>query len=447
MKGEIEACFRDFVSSLQIARLYPAWHPEFKKSIDKAYISLQEALSAREGLVMGIVGEELVFEKEIFFALSKIGKSTILYLKERGIERIEFLRGLENEELGKFIAFLVTPKEELNKSTEESLSLLGIKNIIAGKIKVSSSTPSISNVEKLMDYFAIYEDSLDKVTHSLDTVLNEEALDQLVLRFNLANVMDNLLGRYQDFLSFGTMKRFDTRTYFHTMNVSILSMYFSSKIGFSKEEILDIGTAALFHDIGKLYISRKIIKKSTRLTEDEFTKIKNHVILGTEILLKYVDVLGILPVLICFEHHLKYDLSGYPKLSFYQRPHILSMIVSICDVYDALSQRRSYKNDYPPKMIYDLMMRNKGRAFEPQLLDRFFKVIGVWPVGTIVRLNDGRIAVVREENEDDIFSPRVEVIRPPDKKETIDLITTGGKFKIEDSLDLLNEGKEYLALI
>ena len=108
-------------------------------------------------------------------------------------------------------------------------------------------------------------------------------------------------------------------------------------------------------------------------------------------------------------------------------------------MYDALSQRRSYKNDYPPNMIYDLMMREKGRAFEPQLLDKLFKIIGVWPVGTIVRLSDGRIAVVREENEDDIFSPKVEVISPLDKKETIDLKKEEAKIKIERSLNPLSE--------
>jgi hypothetical protein len=100
-------------------------------------------------------------------------------------------------------------------------------------------------------------------------------------------------------------------------------------------------------------------------------------------------------------------------------------------------------------MIYEIMMREKGTAFEPQLLDKFFKIIGVWPIGTIVALNDGRIAVVRQENEDDIFSPKVEVISPPDpdKKETIDLKATKDKIKIERFLSPFKEGKDYFSLI
>ncbi|MCX5703159.1 MAG: HD domain-containing protein [Candidatus Omnitrophica bacterium] len=447
MEDKIEVSFKELISTLQIAKLYPDWHPQFKKAIDKAYLSLKDALSEREELVIGIIGEELAFEKEIFFGLSKMTKPTILYLKGRGIERIVFSRGLEKEELNKFIAFLVTPKEEMGHQPQEALSLLGIKNIVVGKIKASPSAPLEDKVKKSIDYLSIYEDCLDKVTDSLSTVLDENKIDSLALRFTVSNMMENLLGRHQDFLTLGTIKRYDARTFSHVLNVSILSMYFSSKVGFAKEEVLEIGTAALFHDIGKIYISRKIIQKPQGLTEEEFGIMKSHVVVGAQILLKHVGALGVLPAVVSFEHHLRYNLSGYPKLSFPRQPHIASLIVTICDVYDALSQRRGYKGDYPPEMIYDLMMREKGTTFEPQLLDKFFKIMGVWPVGTIVSLSDARIAVVREENEDDISSPKVEVIAGKDKQEMIDLRAVKEKVKIERSLNILKEGKEYLSLI
>jgi len=450
MLEKIENSFKDLISCLQIARLYPDWHPEFKKSTDKAFASLQDVLGERQDLVIGIIGEELAFEKEIFFELSKIVKPAILFLKEKGIERIQFLRGLKNEELSKFITFLIAPKEESKHEPQEELILLGIKNIVVGKIKVSASSSLAANVEsaeQAISYLNTYEAALGNVTDSLENMLDAKAIDRLALRLTVNNVMDSLLGRYQEFLNFATIKRHDVKTFSHIINVSILSMFFSSKLGFSKENVLDIGTAALFHDIGKLYISRKILQKPAKLTEEEFTKIKSHVTTGAQILLKYVDDLGTLPVVICFEHHLKYDLSGYPKISFYQRPHIASQIVSICDVYDALTQRRGYKNDYPPKMIYDLMTKEKGTGFSPELLEHFFKIMGVWPVGTIVSLNDGRIAVVREENEDAIFSPKVEVIAPSERRGMIDLKATRDENRIEHSLNPLNEGKEYLPLI
>jgi putative nucleotidyltransferase with HDIG domain len=259
--------------------------------------------------------------------------------------------------------------------------------------------------------------------------------------------MEHLIKEHQEFLRLTTLKRYDPSTFVHLLNVSILAMHFASKMGFGRDVILDIGVAALFHDIGKLYISRNILRKKDRLTDEEFGRIKSHTVMGAEILLKYVDALGILPVVVAFEHHLKYDLRGYPKLSFTHKPNIASLMVSICDVYDALSERRGYKADYPPDMIYEIMMKEKGTSFEPKLVDMFFEFIGVWPIGSIVALSDGRVAVVLDENEDDITSPKVEVIHPVDRKEIINLKEERGRIKVERYLNPWKEGKDFLHLI
>ncbi len=452
MPAKFETAFRDLISCLQTAKLYPDWHPEFKKSIDKAFLVVEELLKERDSLVIGIVGEELAFEKEIFFELSRMVQPVITLLKERGIERLEFIRGLKKEELGHFIRTLTAPKEGLKHDFQEELIRLGVRSISAGKIKGKEGLPAESakaaeEAQGSVNFLSAYDESLDKVTDSVEKILNQEEIDHLTLRFTVSHVLENLVGRYQEFLNFATVKRYDPKTFSHIINVSILSMYFASKLGFPKEEVLELGIAALFHDIGKLYISRGILKKPARLTEDEFAKIRNHVVLGAQILLKYVDTLGVLPVVICFEHHLKFDLSGYPKLAYPRKPHIASLIVTICDVYDALSQRRNYKNDYPPKMIYELMMKEKGMTFEPVLLDKFFKFFGVWPVGTIVSLNDESIAVVREVNEGDIFSPKVEIMAPAGKKGFLDLKGAQNELRIERSLNPLTEGKPYLGLV
>jgi putative nucleotidyltransferase with HDIG domain len=237
------------------------------------------------------------------------------------------------------------------------------------------------------------------------------------------------------------IKRRDLYTFTHLLNVTILSMHFASRLGFIREDVMEIGLSALFHDIGKMYIA-DLVKKAGELTGEEFSKIKSHAILGAELLLKYSDNLGIAPVVVAFEHHLGYDLKGYPKTPFNRKPHQISYIVSICDVYDALLSRRSYKWDYPPDMVYDIMMKQRGKLFEPDLLDEFFRIMGVWPVGTIVVLSDGRVAVVRKENYDDVFLPVIEIIS--DKAETIDLKENKGAMKIEKFLNPLGEGKEYL---
>jgi putative nucleotidyltransferase with HDIG domain len=242
------------------------------------------------------------------------------------------------------------------------------------------------------------------------------------------------------------MKHYDEVTFGHLVNVSILSMYFSWKLGFAKDDFLDISTAALFHDIGKIFISRKIIKKPGGLSVGEFAAMKSHTILGAQILMGYSESLGVISPIVAFEHHLRYDLKGYPKLRFAQAPHTSSLIVSICDVYDALTQRRSYKRDYPPDMIYQLMNREKGGLFHPQLLDRFFQIFGVWPIGTVLLLSNKAIAIVREQNQNDIFNPIVEIVLPQNDRRLLNL-KEDKSVRIEKFLSPLSEGKDYLHLI
>lgn len=453
MSDKFEDSFKDLLASLQTLKFYGDKHPIFKKAVDRAYQSLQDALAAREELVIGIIGEELALGKDILFDLSKSVRPTIMYLKDRGIEKIVFYRGVQKEELEKFITFLAMPKDEIKKETQDYLSFMGIKNIAAGKLKMaaadaaSDSGPFVIPKQFLGNLKFLYEDSLKKVSDSLTGILNSQEVEAATLKFSMHNIMENLQTNYQEFLKLTTLKRYSLETYVHLLNVSILAMHFSSKIGFNKEDVLDIGIAALFHDTGKLYISRKVLGKKERLTEEEFSQIKSHTVLGAEILLKYVDSFGMLPVVVSFEHHLKFDMTGYPKVPFLQKPHVASLIVSICDVYDALFQRRGYKLDYSPDMIYNVMIKEKGTAFEPMLLEKFFRLMGVWPVGSIVSLSNGSVAVVRDEHEDDITSPRVEVIYPADKKEIIDLKERKGTVKIERFLNPWKEGKEFLHLI
>ena len=440
MLQQIEEALKDFMSAIQVSRLYSDWHPEFNKGIEKSFLSLDKVLSEKQEIVIGIVGEEIAFENEIFFNLSKTSKSIIQYLKERGIERIGFCRGLEEDELAKFVSFLAVSKDEIRVDPQNELQALGVKNIVAGKIKAGGV--SGENITKTVDYFSLYDESLKKVTQSIDNVINGEELDHISFHLTVQDVMDNLLGKYQELLNFAAVQRYDVKTFSHILNVSILSMYFSSRLGFSKDAVRAIGVAALFHDIGKIYISRKIIRKPGALTEQEFDKIKNHVILGAELMLEYVDNLGMLPVVVSYEHHLKYDRSGYPKSTFPCKPHIASLIVSICDVYDALSARRSYKADYPPQVIYEIMMKDRGKAFEPFLLDKFFRLIGVWPIGSKVVLSDGRVGLVKEENEDDILSPKVEI---EENKEIVDLKLLKDTLKIERYINPHVQPKEEQA--
>jgi len=444
MREKIEEFLKNLFSSWQVAKIYETQHPSFATSIDKTYKSLQEILATKGDLVIGILNEEIASGEDIFFELSKKTISSIEYLKNLEIERITFHNAVSKEELIGFISFLITPIEEIGLSPEEYLTSQSIKNIEVGKIKGSAQGSRGQIGDKKKETLLYYENCLDKLSQSLVNLADKDSVDSLGFKFVSGNIMENLIGNYQIFFDLIKTKGHDVTTFMHILNVSILAMYFSHKLGFSKDDCLDIGMAALLHDMGKIYITRKIIQKPGKLDKNEFDQIKSHTILGAEILLKYVDTLTILPVVVAFEHHLRYDLTGYPKLAFPRKLHVASMIVAICDEYDALTQKRSYKNDYPPELIYAIMTEGRGTRFSPELLDNFFKFMGVWPKGTVVELEDKRIAIVREINEDDIFSPKIEVVSGG-PREIVDL--KKGRGKIKCSLNPLNEGKRYLTYL
>jgi HD-GYP domain-containing protein (c-di-GMP phosphodiesterase class II) len=446
MLEKIKIALLSLSSAIQAGKIYSKDHPSFREFIVRAFKALHDVLSRKKELVIGIVEDELAWEGEIFFSLSQKLNALVLYLQEKDIERVIFLQDLNEEELSSFVLYLIDREKRGVADAHESLTALGVRNIRAGKIRAlatqQAGAEDVSRTKKKRQ-----NKTVQNVSRVIENVLNEEDVDYMELKFNVLNYMEDYLGRRKEFLDLVSIKKKDLNTFLHLLNVSIISMFVSSKLGYSQEDVLELGIAGLFHDIGKLAISRRILKKPSKLREDEFYKMKHHTTHGAGILVKYSDAVGKLPAVVSYEHHLRYDMKGYPRLAHPCKPHVASMIVSMCDVYDALAQRRSYKKDFPPKKIYDIMMEGSGTSFEPELLASFFRVLGVWPIGTILSLSNRRIAIVRKTNNKDIFNPVVEIIHPKKSRNMIDLSDEGTKLKITKSLNPFKEGKKYLEMI
>ena len=387
----------------------------------------------------------LAWEGENFPSLSNTIKPLIRYLQDRGIKYLVFQRGLKKSEFTHFITLLIAMHKDESYNISNILAEEHIQHIRTEKsLNDIDATPEVKKHDHFMKGTG---NPLEIVAQITETVLREESIDKEVLRDRIKRIRDSFSGTRHEFLDLASMKEKDIITFLHLLNVSILSMHFSSKLGYSIEDVLDIGISALFHDIGKLYISKKIQVKEFQGEEEGFFKIQHHTIYGANILLKYSDSIGIMPFVVAYDHHIRHDLLGYPRLSFPIRPHTTSAIVSICDVYDSLAQRSSYKKDFSPLDIYNTMIKEREIHFDPHLLDRYFQVMGVWPKGTLVNLSDGSIAVVREANEKNIFAPKVEVVSPPGQVGLIDLSVESLDMKIEFSLNPFAEGKKYLSFI
>ena len=163
------------------------------------------------------------------------------------------------------------------------------------------------------------------------------------------------------------------------------------------------------HDIGKVRTPLEILNKPDKLTDDEFAIMKRHIVDGAEILRKTPDIPTLAPV-VAFEHHLRLDGSGYPDGVTRPSLNLGTMLCSIADVYDAMRSQRAYQQAFPTDRILEVLKRNDGKQFDQHLVRRFVQLIGIYPVGNLVRLNTGEVAVVRSIHAPDPYRPQVRVL-------------------------------------
>jgi HD-GYP domain-containing protein (c-di-GMP phosphodiesterase class II) len=170
------------------------------------------------------------------------------------------------------------------------------------------------------------------------------------------------------------MKLADEYTYTHMVNVCILTMSQAESLGFPSEHLFQIGVAAILHDAGKLFIPSEILNKPGKLTNEERLIVETHSLRGASFILKH-DSFPKLAVLGALEHHIKYDGTGYPSIPTAYQPNIISQMIAIADVFDAMRTRRSYKEPKPVQDIVNVLQKERGSAYHPQLVDNFLKLI------------------------------------------------------------------------
>lgn len=419
---------------MQLLKMYGPEHPKFQAGISTAYQILEQILLKRQELAIAVIGNELASGEDIFFDLSKKLSDFINLLAGRGIEKVSFKEGVEKNEFKDFFLFFFqVGKKEF--SWEHYSQSKGIKNIEAGKIRMpSSEKQNKEGAPVSRDLLQkVYSKSASLLSSSLAGLVKGEAINFADFNKVVAGLMRGVGYHYLEFLKLARLKEKDVITFSHALNVSFLAFTFSRNLGFSDFLCRKIAFAALFHDIGKLYVSDKLLK-GKRLNQAEKEKIQKHSFLGAGLLLQHRQQLGELAPVVAFEHHLRFDLTGYPKFKFSRRLHLASMLVSLCDVYDAMSQRRSYKESYAPDKIYESMEAEKGGQFDAGLFDAFFRFMGVWPNGVTVLLSDGRKAKVENQNQDDIWLPKVKIFSE-DNPEVINLKKDKTFLKIEKAID------------
>jgi len=202
---------------------------------------------------------------------------------------------------------------------------------------------------------------------------------------------DDILGNLTE------IQGYDDYTFHHCINTTIIGLVLGIASGYSENKLLELGMGVLMHDIGKIKVPESILNKKTPLLAEEFGEIKHHTTYGFDILRKNND-LSLLSAHIAFQHHERWDGSGYPRGLKGSELHEYGRLAAIADVYEALTSKRVYRNAIEPNEAYEYIISQGNKHFDPQVLEIFKRHIAVYPSGSGVLLSNGQRGNVVKQN-------------------------------------------------
>ena len=367
-----------FAHSLGVMTLYPEGHPSREKAVDAAFDELN-GLTSPDGppAAFTFLEDEVVFGREPLRELKSWdwGKRLVA----AGIQRLEFERKVTREEFDSFLQEVLARLmlSSIDTSEARQMRSLGIRFGAVGLQGQESLGTTLDAVLASLP------------TTTLDLTLGEEAetfkwlqsevqsggsVPLLEAEAVVRSLSVAMHGDSRMLLPLLKLKEFDQYTTTHSLNVAVLAMGLAESLGCGPKEIRAIGIAGLLHDIGKIRIPLEILTKPGKLTDEERAIMNSHPLDGARVIMQSDEDLG-MAATVAYEHHVMLNGGGYPVMHYTRECVMASRLVHICDVYDALSTKRPYRDAWPSERTMLYLEERAGTEFDPELVAPFIRTL------------------------------------------------------------------------
>jgi len=358
----------DLALAIQGASAYPENHPRVQELLVRLHRRVQSEAERLRGLNIGFFRDHVVVDECPFMEPNPTLARLIERMREKGIEKILISEGITFGELKRFVYFLGSGTGSPSEQFWESI----VYGRIEGADSAGAAALGLSPASRSSGIMAGATEALKDVLASM--VIERKGSRVEEGRDIVSSIMKGL---HQEGMLIDRLIRLqghDDYTVTHSLNVCILVVAQAAHIGIPENRVREAGLAALLHDIGKEMTPSIILTKPGRLDLDEFDQVKKHPASGAK-LLRRIDCGTELPMIVAFEHHIKFDRTGYPKVRTRGPLHIASYMTQIADVYDALRSFRPYQPSIELERTLSIMNEGRGTEFEPRLFDHFVEIL------------------------------------------------------------------------
>jgi putative nucleotidyltransferase with HDIG domain len=403
-----DVLIRRLAAATRAMRLYARGHPHIDRNVSALSDECAAWMQESPSLVIGFLDSEVVVDSAPVRQSGGTLTGLARTLARHNIDKISLFRGLTKDELCAALEIIAGRNggPDGHDAVASRLGEAGVRHVTVGTISLDETEPQAPGIQGAI---RVYDSAMRTAETFWETTRAGQPPDTQSARKAINGLAQVVTDDRPSLMALTTLKRHDAYTFTHMVNVSVITMAVARALGVEAGLVREFGLAALMHDIGKSQTPLEILNKPGKLGHDEVPIIKRHVVDGAELLWQLPDMPP-LAAIVAFEHHLRQDRTGYPEAARPRRLNLCTMIVSLADVFDALRTHRPYRQALATDRVRAMLAEQNGTAFHPTLLKRFITVVGLFPVGSLVRLDTGVVGIVTHEHPDDVFRPQVKVI-------------------------------------